>query len=234
MTLPAPGAADVRALAAYLVWALRRKSPPSAIPDRLDLLHGYLQTHENLAPVRVVWLASDEPVARRCTGAWRGRDRLLQRLFDGGLRAGQDLPSFLISAGPSADQPFQTAGKWLSQMAEMAREWIGKQGPEWTTQACTPRTRDYSDLLFAYGLARRGERDACQRLRDRAPAFSATKIWRTSCCFRASRIASSKPSKGKRPAVPSLPRCWTTWKNYVPTAKYKKKTIRKRPIMPIW
>ena len=50
----------------------------------------------------------------------------------------------------------------------MAREWIGKQGPEWTTQACTPRTREYSDLLFAYGLARRGERDACLRLRDRA------------------------------------------------------------------
>ncbi len=37
-----------------------------------------------------------------------------------------------------------------------------------TLSSFTPRTREYSDLLFAYGLARFGERDACVRLRDRA------------------------------------------------------------------
>jgi FtsH ternary system domain X7 len=168
LALPDPAAADVRALAAYLVWALRRKSPPQALQDRLGQLHRFLQTYENLAPVRVIWLAWTSLSCGDVLALARARDRLLQRLFDSGLRAGQDLPSFLTIAGQSADRRFQATGEWLSRMAEMAREWIGKQGPEWTTQACTPRTREYSDLLFAYGLARRGERDACLRLRDRA------------------------------------------------------------------
>jgi cellulose synthase operon protein C len=168
LTLPDPTAADLRALAAYIVWALRRESPPQIIRDRLDLVQCFLQAHENLAPVRAVWLAWTHLSGGDQLALARARDRLLQRLFDGGLRLGQDLPGFLSGAGQSTSRRFGDMGQWLSDMAEKAREWIGKQGPEWTTQACTPRTREYSDLLFAYGLARLGERDACLRLRDRA------------------------------------------------------------------
>ncbi len=168
LALPDLAAADVRALAAYIAWALCCVSPPKPIRNHLDLLHRFLETYENLAPVKAVWLAWTRLAHRDVLGLARARDRLLQRVVDGGLRPEQDVPSFLCFAGPSSSQRFQGRGEWLSRMAEMSREWVGQQGPEWTTQACTPRTREYSDLLFAYGLARLGERDACLSLRDRA------------------------------------------------------------------
>jgi hypothetical protein len=168
LTLPEPAAADVRGLAAYVVWALRRQTPPQAIQNRLNALHSFLEAHEKLLPVRAAWLAWSHLSRGDVLALARARDRLLERLFHNGLRPEQDLPAFLRCAGQTTSQRFRGLGQWLSLMAEKAREWIGKQGPEWTTQACTPRTREYSDLLFAYGLARLGERDACLQLRDRA------------------------------------------------------------------
>jgi cellulose synthase operon protein C len=166
--LAEPAAADVRGLAAYVVWALRRESPPKAIQNCLNVLHRFLEAHENLLPVRAAWLVWSHLSRGDVLTLARARDRLLERLFHVGLRPEQDLPAFLRFAGRTTSQRSHGLGQWLSHMAEKAREWIGKQGPEWTTQACTPRTREYSDLLFAYGLARLGERDACLLLRDRA------------------------------------------------------------------
>ena len=168
LALLEPSAADVRALAAYIVWSFRQESPPQVIRDRLDRAHRFLLAHESLAPVRAVWLAWLYLSRGDVLALARARDRLLQRLLEGGLRPGLDLPGFLSGAGQSTSARFRGMGQWLSDIAEKAREWIGKQGPEWTTQACTPHTREYSDLFFAYGLARLGERDACLRLRDRA------------------------------------------------------------------
>jgi hypothetical protein len=168
LTLSEPAAADVRGLAAYVVWALRRESPPQAIQKRLNVLHRFLEAHENLLQVRAAWLVWSHLSHGDVLALARARDRLLERLFHGGLRPEQDLPAFLCFAGRTTGKRSQGLGQWLSRMAEKAREWIGKQGPEWTTQTCTPRTREYSDLLFAYGLARMGERDAYLLLRDRA------------------------------------------------------------------
>ena len=58
-------------------------------------------------------------------------------------------------------------------MAETAREWIGRQGMDLTTQQHKPQTREYSDLLFAFGLARLGEHDAAVALLRRAGAVLA-------------------------------------------------------------
>jgi len=168
LTLAEPAAADVRGLAAYVVWALRRQKPPQAIHNRLNVLHRFLEAYENLLPVRAAWLAWSHLSRGDVLALARARDRLLGRLFYEGLRPEQDLPAFLRFAGRTTGQRSHGLGQWLSRMTQKAREWIGKQGPEWTTQACTPRTREYSDLLFAYGLARLGERDACLQLRDRA------------------------------------------------------------------
>ncbi len=167
-----PFAADVRALAAYLVWAVRRQSPPQAIVQRLNSVQQFLEAHERLLPVRAVWLAWMHLV--RLSGGdvlalARARDRLLERLFTDGLRPEQDLPGFLRFAGPAVADRFRGVGQWLRRMAERAHAWIGRQGLEPTAQG-TPKTRAYSDLLFAFGLARLGEQAAAVELLHRAKA----------------------------------------------------------------
>src|SRR5262249_35920887 len=99
----------------------------------------------------------------------RARDRLLERLFLNGLRPEQDLPSFLRFGGQATSQRFRGVGQWLRGMADRAHDWIGKQGVELTTQpGANPATREARDLLFAFGLARLGERDAALALLQRA------------------------------------------------------------------
>ncbi len=170
-----PFAADVRALAAYLVWAVRRPLPPQAIVKRLNGVQQFLEVQERLLPVRAVWLAWVHLV--RLSGGdvlalARARDRLLERLFTDGLRPEQDLPGFLRFAGPAAADRFRGVGHWLRRMAERAHDWIGRQGLEPTAQG-TPKTRAYSDLLFAFGLARLGEQAAAVELLHRAKAAMA-------------------------------------------------------------
>ncbi len=167
LALNEPGAADVRALAAYLFWALLRETP-SAIQGRLDRLHWFLEKHEYMLTTRAAWLTWTRLARGDVLALARARDRLLERLYQGENWPLEELPAFLRFVGRAGGADPQSLGKWLSEMAERAQLWIGNQGPGWTTQVCTPRTREYSDLLFAYGLARLGERDACLRLRDRA------------------------------------------------------------------
>ena len=73
-------------------------------------------------------------VQRRRAGPGSVRDRLLERLFQNGLRPEQDLPGFLRFAGHATNQRFRGVGVWLRGMAERAREWIDRQGFGMTVQ----------------------------------------------------------------------------------------------------
>ena len=91
----------------------------------------FLETHERLLPVRAMWLAWSH--LTRLSGGdvlalAQARDRLLERLYQNGLRPEQDLPGFLRFAGTATSQRFRGVGQWLRNMAETAREWIGRQG----------------------------------------------------------------------------------------------------------
>ncbi|HVS38624.1 MAG TPA: hypothetical protein VMS17_23915, partial [Gemmataceae bacterium] len=168
LALSEPSGADLRAFAAYLVWSARRESPPQAIRESLNAVRGFLEKHEGLLPVRAVWLAWVHLAG--LTGGdvlalARARDRLLERLFSGGMRPEQDLPGFLRFAGPAASQRFRGVGQWLRNLGEKVRDWIGRQTREADR---APGTAEYSDLLFAFGLARIGERDAALALLQRA------------------------------------------------------------------
>src|SRR5262249_5207934 len=57
LALAEPAVADMRALAAYLVWCARRAPHSPALVERLNPLHRFLEAHERLLPVRAVWLA---------------------------------------------------------------------------------------------------------------------------------------------------------------------------------
>src|SRR5207244_694375 len=96
--LAEPSQADVRALAAYLVWAARQDDPPAPLTaGRLNVVQRFLEGRERLLSVRAAWLAWE--AFARLSGndvlaLARARDRLLGELFRNGLRP-DALPSFL-------------------------------------------------------------------------------------------------------------------------------------------
>lgn len=166
LALPEPGTADLRTLAAYLAWSARREPRPPALIERLPALQRFLEKHEKLLPVRACWLAwyhlvqlTDGDVLALA----RARDRLLERLFHNGLRPDQDLPSFLRFAGHPASMRFRGLGQWLDGLCDKALRWLSKQKVAITAIGKTAATSAYAELVFAFGLARLGERDASRR-----------------------------------------------------------------------
>src|SRR5258708_5134523 len=160
-----------------------------------------------MLPVRGVWVAWSH-LARLAgndvLGLARARDRLLGRLFTNGLRPELDLPGFLRFASEPGGRRFRDVGKWLTQLCERARRWAGKQGLDGLYHDKDPRTVDYIDLLFAFGLARLGEGDASRRLLQRASASLAQhndvhKLLLTGFRYRIEQALGGKPHDGPLP-----------------------------------
>jgi hypothetical protein len=169
-----PTAADVRSLAAYIVWSARRKEPPAALVERLNPVQRFLEDNEKYLPVRIVWLAWSHLVQLSrgdVLALARTRDRLLERLFQNGLQPQLDLPTFLRSAGQPANLRFHAVREWMVNLCEQARNWV-TESKEKSKDAITPTelTCGYIDLIFAFGLARLSEHDACRQLMHRAKA----------------------------------------------------------------
>ncbi len=165
-----PSSADMRSLAALIVWAARRSPPPKALLDRLNPIQMFLETHERLLPVRAVWLTWSNLVQLSkgdVLALARTRDRLLERLFQNGLRPEQDLPAFLRFSGTPASQRFRAVRQWLTQLAEMAHRWVHEAAQATPAQHQTPMD-GYVDLVFSFGLARLGESDASRELLGKA------------------------------------------------------------------
>jgi hypothetical protein len=173
LAMEEPTAADLRALAAYLVRSAVAATPPEALVKRLSAVQHFLETHERLLPVRAVWLAwshLSRLAGNDVLGLTRARDRLLARLYTNGLRPEEDLPSFLRFAGAPGGQRFQVLRKWMTQLCERVHHWAGNQGSDALYADKDARTVDYIDLLFSFALARLGETDASRRLHRRAEA----------------------------------------------------------------
>jgi hypothetical protein len=167
-----PSPADVRALAAHVFWAACQKHPPESLVLRLPEIGRFLEEHEAKVPVRAAWLAAlglHRLAGGDALGLARARDRLLERLFQTGLRPERDLPSFLRFSGPVGNQRYRAVRQWLAALCDRARQWIEEKGQIYPTSGQgKPRTSAYIDLMFAFGLAKLGETDACLRLRERA------------------------------------------------------------------
>jgi hypothetical protein len=169
-----PAVADLRALAAYVVWAAGRTPPPAALAGRLNDVRRFLEAHERLLPVRAAWLAWANLTRLSggdVLGLARARDRLLERLFQNGLRPEQDLPGFLRFAGQPGSPRFRAVRQWLTRLCDAAHDWAIENGtPAEVASKPAPPTSAYIDLTFAFGLARLGEADAARALWDRAKA----------------------------------------------------------------
>lgn len=170
---PEPSPADLRALAALIVCSARSSPPPQPVLDRLNPIQRFLETHERLLPVRAVWLTwiNLMQLSRGDVLALaRARDRLLERLYQNGLRPEQDLPSFLRFSGQPTSQRFRAVRQWLMQLADLARLWTHDEGQLGPRSAQTPMD-GYIDLIFSFGLARLGEADASRELLGQAQSW---------------------------------------------------------------
>ena len=170
LELEEPATADLRAFTAYLVWASRQKVVSDDLMDRLNPSQRFLEKNERMLPVRFAWLAwrAVSSLANNdVLTLARARDRILERLFQNGLRPEQDLPSFLRFAGQPTNQRFRAVRAWLTQLEEKAQLWT-MSGPSPASTASTTATEPYIQMIFAFGLARLGETDSAKGLLDQA------------------------------------------------------------------
>ncbi|MEQ8788924.1 MAG: hypothetical protein RIC55_21610 [Pirellulaceae bacterium] len=136
--------------------------------DRVHLAAAVLQRHEAMLPVRVVWLAW-QAVTILSGGdvltLARTRDRLLERLHQGGLELDIDMPSFLRTNLSQGDRGRSVRGEFV-HLRRMVHRWIESGAATAASMSAinTTPTRHYADLMLAYGLAVLGESAACQQL----------------------------------------------------------------------
>lgn len=208
LAMTEPQAADVRALAAYVVWSARQKAPSAALLERLNEVQRFLEAHEKLLPVRAVWLAWLHLVQLSqgdVLALARARDRLLERLFQNGLRPELDLPGFLRSAGQSAGVRFRGVRQWVMDLCDKAQYWVLEM-KESSRDVVTKEelTCGYIDLLFAFGFARLGEHDACRQLLQRAKKAldgqgEVASVLLQAYNYRVEQVLAGKPHAGPLP-----------------------------------
>src|SRR5262249_44239198 len=124
-----PQAADVRALAAYVFWAAEQRPPSRPLVERLPRVRHFLETWERILPVRAVWLAwvgLTRLSGGDVLGLARARDRLLERLYQNGLRPEQDLAPFLRFSGQPSSERFRAFREWLVGLADRGQDWLAR------------------------------------------------------------------------------------------------------------
>lgn len=160
LAIAIPTQADMRQLAARLLYASTRTPTPASILERLPEISRYLEAHESGLGIRACWLVWRHltKISGDLLCLARVRDRLLGRLFKEGLRPQLDVPSFIRFAGQHDKNRLRHVRQYLLEFRMEINAWLELQG-----QAKLPRhqpltsTGWYADLLFAYGFAKIGD-----------------------------------------------------------------------------
>jgi hypothetical protein len=161
-----PSHADLRGLVLLLVRQAHEGAGPDDRPALLGPAQRFLAEHEGLLGIRLAWLGW-EAVNRLADGdvlaLARARDRLLERLYLTGLSADLDLPGFLRLGGVEASARFHRVRNEILRLLPMVHRWLAEG------HLAVPGTGVYADLLFAFGLARIGEKAHSHKLIEAAP-----------------------------------------------------------------
>jgi hypothetical protein len=158
LTADTPSPAGLRSLAAHLFHAACVGTPLDT--TRLRVLQQLVEKHEAALPVRLAWLAHValyRLVRGDVLALARARDRLLERLYQHGLRLEVDLPTFLRFSGKIGQDRLLAVRSHLARLQQHVRAWLRKH-PR------SPGTPIYADLTFAFALARLGASLECERL----------------------------------------------------------------------
>lgn len=165
-----------RALAAFLVWVVEQQSPVGGSAPWLERVQHILDEQESNLPVRAVWLsrlAISNLLGHDAVGLARCRDRLLSRLYQNGLSADVDAPSFVRFAGQVTDERRQQVRDFLERVRQPMQRWVAHESPSRDAAAmrlpqfglgvASASNRGYADLIAAWGMARLGQRTLCEQ-----------------------------------------------------------------------
>jgi hypothetical protein len=164
-----PSNADARAVAAATVAGANEPW----FASRLPAVQAYVAAHDAKLPVRIAWL-----VATRLTavagadelGLARARDRLLARLYDGGLNPERDLPTFLRYAGLKDSERARVVREKAYRLHAAVQAWAAKglaAAPAGMDRVHTPALIDFA---FAYAFARLQDSESAVRLLKKSMA----------------------------------------------------------------
>ena len=205
--MPSPEA--IRGFAARVVHTCRLQPVPPSFLSRLPRVREYLERHESVLGVRVVWLAwwhlaGLGGAAQDVKAVAHVRDRLLQRLLSEGLNKERDLPYFLRVAGEENSERMRLVRDRAVRVQRLVEAWHAGEDVK--------VNKPYVDLIFAFGLAKLGEAIAARELMTRAgAALLATKgpnsapdlahefLWKA-FVWRIENALQGKPHSGTLPA----------------------------------
>lgn len=169
-----PDRIEVRQLASTVLASLSTDPAPAWLRSRLPAIQQYLEANDGKLPVRAVWLIALElatVTGADVLGLARVRDRILQRLLDGGLNAETDLPFFLRTAGLKDSERVRFVRDQAMSLHQLCRKWA--EATNFASyaygfkQSDAKSTLPYVDLLFAYGFAKLGEATTARTLMDK-------------------------------------------------------------------
>jgi hypothetical protein len=166
-----PITAELRSLAAYLLGSAQRGAPSAALLERLNSGRTFLEQHDHVLPLRAAWTAWNSLAVLAGNDVLtlaRARDRMLERLYENGLRPEEELPAFLRYDGRGEAHRFRSICPWLLELRESAGECCKRMDDGRIVKTDRGRTPACLDLILAFGLARLGEMEAAGRLQERA------------------------------------------------------------------
>lgn len=166
---PAPSMTEVRHFVVLLLRGTQSAPIPEWLKARLPAVQRYLEDHERKLPVRAVWLAAAQLATLSgadTLGLARVRDRLLERLLEEGLHAERDIPRFLRNAGTSDSARVRLVQEKAHDLHRQVKAWLDAslKSPTTASQSDQNGTAAYTDLFFAFALAKLGETTHAQQL----------------------------------------------------------------------
>ncbi len=160
LAVTSPLKTDMRHLAALLLFAATRESPPAALVDRLPAIRAYLDKHDNQLPVRAVWLVWRN--LARLSGdvlcLARVRDRILDRLIENkGLDRHFDVPDFITLAGQEDGHRIREMHDRALRLHRAAQQWHDRSSEAAKDYNNPAVNKPFVDLVFAFGMAALGQ-----------------------------------------------------------------------------
>lgn len=157
----APSPAESAQAASWIVWASATEQGQKLIREQMPDLVKFLERQESALSVRACWMAWTT-LARLNHDVLmlaRARDRILERMYDHGLVADRDMPSFLRTGIGQSGERIRQVREKVRELHESVREWsITNLG------IASDTTLHYIDLTFAFAFAKLGESSVATEL----------------------------------------------------------------------
>ncbi len=149
-----PSPAEVAQLASFVVWSAKSEEGTKLVRSELSRVQQFLEHNEPSIAVRSCWLAwvSLARLSNDVLTLARARDRILERLYQHGLTADRDLPTFLRSCGSQSGDRFRAVREKVGELHQQVRVWSNVN-----LGLANKLTLQYIDLIFAFAFARLGE-----------------------------------------------------------------------------